>query len=110
MPPESEVEEILLLKPVKSALVRRPRLVAEAEGILKVMVFPAAVTVKSVPVVEEAMVTVPVCVCPAGPTARTPVFVTFPPEYARPEENVVVATHVGTPFTSASVKPFVPWP
>ena len=34
--------------------------------------------------------------------------VTLPAEYVRPDENVVVATHVGTPDTSASTWPFVP--
>ncbi len=40
----------------------------------------------------------------------TPVFVTFPFEYERPPENVVVATHVGTPLTEASMRPPVPIP
>jgi hypothetical protein len=34
--------------------------------------------------------------------------VTFPFEYARPEENVVVAFQVGTPFASTSTWPFTP--
>ncbi len=53
-----EVEEILLLKIVQSLLVSNPRLVPEEEGILKVRVSPEPVTVKSVPAVEEAKVTV----------------------------------------------------
>ncbi len=64
--------------------------------------------VKSVPAVEEAKSAVPVVVWPAGPSARTPVFVTLPPEYVRPEEKVVVATQVGSPLTSARVCPLVP--
>ena len=59
---ESDEEEILLLKALQSADVRRPRLVADALGRLKVTVPPDAVTVKSVPVVLEAMRTVPVWV------------------------------------------------
>ena len=34
--------------------------------------------------------------------------VTLPAEYVSPDEKVVVATHVGTPPTSASTCPFVP--
>ena len=34
--------------------------------------------------------------------------VTFPFEYVRPEEKVVVATQVGTPEESARTKPLVP--
>ena len=40
----------------------------------------------------------------------TPVFVTFPFEYERPPENVVVATQVGTPLTEASTRPPAPIP
>jgi hypothetical protein len=59
----SDVEEILLLKSDQSVVESKPLFEAEAEGRLNVMTFPVAVTVKSVPVVEEAMVTVgPVCV------------------------------------------------
>jgi hypothetical protein len=54
----------------QSAEERRPRFEAEAVGRLKVSVLPLPVTVKSVPVVEEAMVIVePVCVWPRGPIA-----------------------------------------
>src|SRR6266403_3907762 len=42
------------------------------------------------------------------PSERTPVLVTLPFKYARPELKVVVATQVGTPPTSARVWPFVP--
>jgi hypothetical protein len=38
----------------------------------------------------------------------TPVLVTLPAEYERPEEKVVVATHEGMPETSESTWPFVP--
>ena len=38
----------------------------------------------------------------------TPVFVTFPPAYARPPEKVVLAVHVGMPLSSASTWPAVP--
>ena len=34
--------------------------------------------------------------------------VTFPAEYARPDEKVVVATQVGTPPTRARTCPLVP--
>ncbi len=34
--------------------------------------------------------------------------VTLPPEYVRPEENVVVATHVGPEDKLARMNPFVP--
>ena len=94
-----EVEEILLLKRDQSVVERRPRFVALAVGTLKVMVAPEPVIVKSVPVVLVAKSAVPVVVCPAGPTASTPVFVTLPALYERPDENVVVATHDGTPLT-----------
>ena len=50
------VEEILLLKVVKSVDERAPLAVAEAVGRLKVMVLLAAVMVKSVPVVEVASI------------------------------------------------------
>lgn len=58
-----EVEETLLLKSAQSVAVRRPRFATDDDGRLKVMVFPDAVMVKSVPVVEVASVWVaPVCV------------------------------------------------
>ncbi len=70
------------------------------------MVFPIVSPLKEEVVVP--MPTFPVCVCPVGPIERTPVFVTFPPEYARPEEKVVVATHDGTPLAQESIWPPVP--
>jgi hypothetical protein len=55
-------DDILLSNLVQSVEVRRPRDVAEDEGMFHVWVFPAEVTVKSVPVVEVANVwVVPVC-------------------------------------------------
>ncbi len=54
------------------------------------------------------MPTFPVCVCPVGPIESTPVFVTFPAEYERPEEKVVVATQDGTPFAHERIWPPVP--
>ena len=60
VPPESDVELILLLKVDQSAEVRSPRLVAEDEGRLKVKVPPLLVMEKSVPVVEVASVSAPV--------------------------------------------------
>ena len=59
---ESDVLEILLLKVLQSVLERRPRLVADDVGRLKVTMLPEAVMVKSEPAVEVAKVTVPVCV------------------------------------------------
>ena len=57
-----------------------------------------------------AKVMAPVCAVPPPScwSERRPEFVTFPFAYVRPPENVVVAVQVGTPFTSASVWPFVP--
>ena len=52
---------------------------------------------------EVARMTAPVKACPVAPTERTPVFVTFPAEYVRPDEKVVVATHAGTPETSERI-------
>ena len=98
VPPERLVEEILFWKTLQSADVRRPRFVADADGILKVTVPPAAVMVKSVPFVEVAKRTLPVWVCPAGPTAVTPLLI---------DE---VATQVGTPFAHARIWPPVPVP
>jgi hypothetical protein len=70
--PEREVEETLLLKSVQSAEESLPVFAAEATGRLKVIVFPLAVTVKSVPVVEVARVTAgPVWREPAGPIEVT---------------------------------------
>jgi hypothetical protein len=59
---------------------------------------------------EVANVIAPVCAVPPPScwSERRPVFVTLPFAYVRPPENVVVAVQVGTPFTSASVCPFVP--
>jgi hypothetical protein len=59
---------------------------------------------------EVANVMAPVCAVPPPScwSERRPVFVTLPFAYVRPPENVVVAVQVGTPFTSASVWPFVP--
>ena len=58
--------------------------------------------------VEVAITAAPVMLCPAGPIERTPVFVTFPPEYERPEEKVVVEVHAGIPFRRARTYPPVP--
>ena len=67
---ESDVEDILLLKTDQSAVVSSPRFVAEADGKLNVIVFPAPVMVKSEPEVEVANVAAPLVTCwPAGPTA-----------------------------------------
>ena len=62
VPPESDVEEILLLNTDQSLDESAPLLVAEAVGRLKVMVAPEPVMVKSVPVVEVAKSAVPVVV------------------------------------------------
>jgi len=56
------------------------------------------------------MTRAPVKAEPVGPRERTPVFVTLPLEYERPEEKVVVATQPGTPLTEARTKPPVPMP
>ena len=62
------------LKVLQSAAVRRPRVpVEEAFGILKLMVLPVPVMVKSEPMVVVAKVMVgPACVCPVGPIAVMP--------------------------------------
>ena len=61
-PPESDEEEILLLKFVQSDEVSTPRLVALALGRLKVICEPLLVMVKSEPRVEVAKETAPVLV------------------------------------------------
>ena len=58
-PPESEEEEILLLKTLQSVLESSPRLSVEAVGRLKIVCWPALVMVKSVPLVLVAKVTAP---------------------------------------------------
>ena len=60
---ESDVEEILLLKVVQSADESRPRAVFAAVGMLKVIVWPEPVIVKSLPVVEVAKSTEPEETC-----------------------------------------------
>ena len=55
----SDVDDILFWKVDQSLEVRTPRLVADALGRLNVIVLPAPVTVKSLPVVEVAKVTAP---------------------------------------------------
>ena len=97
VPPERLVEEILLLKVVKSVDESAPLLVADAVGRLKVMVLPAPVMVKSVPAVEVAKSAVPAVVCPAGPTARTPVLVMVTAPVAPDTEMPVPATLEVTP-------------
>ena len=68
--PESEEDEILLLKTDQSFDVSAPLFSDEAEGTLKVKVFPAPVIVKSFPRVEVANRVEPeVTCCPVGPTA-----------------------------------------
>jgi hypothetical protein len=68
----SEVEESFAEKIEKSAAESLPVFAAEATGRLYVMVFPDAVMVKSVPVVEVANVTAgPVWSIPAGPIEVT---------------------------------------
>jgi hypothetical protein len=106
----SDVEEILLLKSDQSEVERRPRAEADAVGSANVKVPDELVIPKSVPEVEVAKVIAPVCAEPyVCATESTPVFVTFPAEYVRPEENVVVATHDGIPLLHASICPAVPW-
>lgn len=62
----------MLLKRVQSAEESLPVFAADATGRFQVMVFPLAVTVKSVPVVEVARVTAgPVWSAPAGPIEVT---------------------------------------
>ena len=88
VPPESEVEEILFWKTLQSADVRRPRFVADADGMLKVIMFPAAVIVKSVPVVDVASVCVPPdWSWPAGPmdVMPEPLVESVVPSNVRPE-------------------------
>ena len=85
---ERDEDEILLLKTDQSVPERSPRTEAAALGRLKVIVFPAAVIVKSVPVVEDARSCVPpVCVWPAGPNAvmPAPLVESVVPSYERPE-------------------------
>ena len=111
--------------------------VPESEGV-KVRLEPEPTIVSAlvrplVVEVVEPIPTAPVNVCPVGPMERTPVFemvtlpvapetempvpatlertpvlVTLPAEYKRPDEKVVVATHEGTPETSERICPFVP--
>ena len=77
-----------VLKMVQSADERSPRFALEAVGRLKVMVLPEPTMVKSVPVVEDAKVTVgPVCVCPVGPMAVTA-------EVTRPSDEVAISVQV----------------
>ena len=64
LPPESEVEEILLLKVFQSVEESLPLFAAEANGRLKFSVLPVFVIVKSVPVVVVASVSAPVSVEP----------------------------------------------
>lgn len=88
---ESDDEEILPAKVDQSVDDRSPLLLALADGMLKVMVEPLPVMVKSEPVVEVAKVAVPLVVWLSGPTARTPVLESEPPESWRPVPIVVVA-------------------
>jgi hypothetical protein len=59
---------------------------------------------------DVATVIAPVCAVPPPfcVTESTPVFVTFPLAYERPDENVVVAVHEGMPLSQASTCPPVP--
>jgi hypothetical protein len=58
---------------------------------------------------DVAKVIAPVCAVPlVCCRERRPVFVTAPFAYVRPEENVVVAVHVGTPFKYERTNPAVP--
>ena len=75
---------------------------------LPVIVVEAVRPLKAVLVV--ANVRAPVKAEPVGPRERTPVFVTLPAEYERPEEKVVVATQPGTPLTEPRTNPPVPMP
>jgi hypothetical protein len=90
----SEVDETLLLNVVQSADVRSPRTVPEDEGMLNVKVPPAFVIPQSllIAVDDVAKVSAPVCAEPKDcAKERTPVLVTLPFKYVRPEEKVVVA-------------------
>ena len=96
------------LKVVQSDGESSPRAEAEAVGRLKEMVEPEPVMVKSVPVVVVERVIFPAEVWLVGPIESTPMFVTLPFAYERPEEKVVVACHVGTPPTKARICPLTP--
>ena len=99
----------MLLKVDQSLEESAPRAVAEAVGRLKVKVPPLLVIEKSVPVVEVARVSAPVCAVPKDCwSERTPVLVTLPFAYVRPEEKVVEATQVGVVPFNARTKPEVP--
>ena len=64
----SEVEDSLALNVVQSVVERSPLFAPDAVGRFHVSVEPEPVTEKSVPVVEEAIITAgPVVVCPVGP-------------------------------------------
>ena len=80
----------LALNVVQSELERSPRFEAEAVGRLNVRVLPEPVMLKSVPVVEEAMMSAPLVSAEpnCGATERTPVFVMVLPVRLSPVENV----------------------
>jgi hypothetical protein len=68
---------------------------SERRPVLEMVTFPVApLTLMPVPAMLES----------------TPVLVTFPAEYARPPEKVVVATHCGTPLFQERTWPPVPEP
>lgn len=98
-PIEVTALESLLLKVVKSAAVKSPRTVADADGMLKVNAPPELVMPQSllIAVVDVPNVIAPVCAAPYVCWIDvTPLLI---------DE---VATQVGTPLTSASTWPFTP--
>jgi len=108
---EADIVACLLLNVVQSVPERSPRTAAVAVGRLNVNVPLLFVMPQSllIAVVEVANVSAPVCAVPyVCPREMTPVLVTLPLEYERPEEKVVVAVHVGTPFKRARMFPAVP--
>ena len=101
-PAKSEVLPSLPLNTDQSELVRTPRLVAEEEGRLNVIVCPEPVTVKSFPVVEVANVTAPLATCwPTGPTAV--IVPVFEVKQTPPTETQPLATAI--PFVAVVVAP-----
>ena len=110
---EADIVACLLLNIVQSVPERSPRTAAVAVGRLNVNVPLLFVMPQSllIAVVEVASVSAPVCAVPyVCARERTPVFVTLPAEYERPEEKVVVATQPGTPLTEPRINPPVPMP
>ena len=104
-PADKELELTLFCNVFQSVEVSIPRVVAEADGRLNVIIGPEPVTVKSLPIVEVAKATAPLITCwPVGPTAV--IVPTLPPAPTQTPFTAKQPVERLIPFAAVVVAPF----